>query len=204
MNRFWVPKRKLVQIVSKLEDKLEDSRQIEPRTAGPRTVGPRTAGPRTVGPRTAGSQTVGTRTAGSRTVGPRTAGSWTVGPWTFGGVIKLDCCLWALSGAERGRAQFQKCVYNSTLLILSWFLRQTFGGVYQAGLLCFGGEGTISKMCTEFNILDFIQIFVPNIWGNYHIGLLSLRQACQCNILDFILIFVPKVWGVISFWVPGK
>ena len=105
MNRFWVPKRKLVQIVSKLEDKLEDSRQIEPRTAGPRTVGPRTAGPRTVGPRTAGSQTVG----------PRTAGSRTVGPWTFGGVIKLDCCLWAL----RGKAQILKLVYNSTFLILS-------------------------------------------------------------------------------------
>ena len=65
-----MPKRKLVQIVSKLEDKLEDSRQIEPRTAGPRTVGPRTAGPRTVGPRTAGPRTVGPR----RDVGAQLSG----------------------------------------------------------------------------------------------------------------------------------
>ena len=54
--------------------------------------------------------------------------------------------------------------------------------------------GTISKMCVQFNILDFILIFVPNIWGSYQVGLLSLgpegegtnsKTCVQFNILDF-------------------
>ena len=32
---------------------------------------------------------------------------------------------------------------------------------YQDGLLSEGGEGTISKMCVQFNILDSFLIFVP-------------------------------------------
>ena len=51
---------------------------------------------------------------------------------TFWWIIKMDCCLWALSGPE-------------------------------------GGEGTISKMCVQFNILDSILIFVPNIWGSFQV-----------------------------------
>ncbi len=69
-----------------------------------------------------------------------------------------------------------------------------------------GGEGTISKMCVQFNILDSILIFVPNIWGSYQIGLLSLgpveprggkgtisKMCVQFKILDSILIFVPNI-----------
>ena len=83
---------------------------------------------------------------------------------TFWWIIKMDCCLWALSGPE-------------------------------------GGEGTISKMCVQFNILDSILIFVPNIWGSFQVWLLSLAKRTiakmceQFNILDFILIFVPNSWG---------
>ena len=50
-------------------------------------------------------------------------------------------------------------------------------GSVQVGLLSVspaGGEGTIFKMYVQFNIPDFILIFVPNIWESYQIGLLSL------------------------------
>ena len=43
---------------------------------------------------------------------------------------------------------------------------------YQDGLLSLGpegGEGTISKMCVQFNILDSILIFVPNMWGSFQV-----------------------------------
>ena len=54
-----------------------------------------------------------------------------------------------------------------------------------------GGEGTISKMCVQFNILDSILIFVPTIWGSYQVWLLSLgtitKMCLQLNILDSIL-----------------
>ena len=92
---------------------------------------------------------------------------------TFGRGIKLDCCLWALSGPEGGGAQFLKCVYNSTFLILSWFLCQTFGGVFKFDC-CLWAKRTIAKMCEQFNILDFILIFVPNSWGSYRVRLLFL------------------------------
>ena len=48
---------------------------------------------------------------------------------------------------------------------------------YLDGLLSLGpegGEGTISKICVQFNILDSILIFLPNIWVSYQEGLLSL------------------------------
>ena len=63
---------------------------------------------------------------------------------------------------------------------------------------------SISKICVQFNIVDSILIFVPNIWGSYQVWLLSLvpvrswgggHTFCtivQFNILDSILIFVPK------------
>ena len=42
-------------------------------------------------------------------------------------------------GPLRGvRAQFKKCVYNSTFLILSWYFCQTFGGVIKFDLLSLG------------------------------------------------------------------
>ena len=78
-------------------------------------------------------------------------------------------------GPWEGRAQFLKCVHNSTFLILSWFLCQTFGGVIKLDCCrALRGEGTISKRCVQFNILDSILIFVPNNWGSYQVGLLSL------------------------------
>ena len=163
---------------------------------------------------------------------------------TFWWIIKMDCCLWALSGPEGVRAQFQKCVYNSTFLILSWFLCQTFGGVFKFDC-CLWAKSTIAKMCEHSNILDFILIFVPNSWGSYRVRLLFLgpegggiaqilkclytstffilswfcannlgecsswivvcepcggegtifKMYVQFNIPDFILIFVPNIWG---------
>ena len=88
---------------------------------------------------------------------------------TFGGVIKLDCCLWAL----RGKAQILKLVYNSTFLILVPNINihnkycSIFGFLESRFL-------SISKICVQFNILDSILIFLPNIWVSYQVGLLSL------------------------------
>ena len=78
-----------------------------------------------------------------------------------------------------------------------------------------GGEGTIFKMYVQFNIPDFILIFVPNIWESYQIGLLSLgpveprggkgtisKMCVQFKILDSILIFLPNIWG--SYRVPAR
>ena len=45
-------------------------------------------------------------------------------------------------------------------------------GCYQVALLSLGGEGTISKSCVQFNIIDSVMIFVANIWGSYQVGLL--------------------------------
>ena len=81
-------------------------------------------------------------------------------------------------------------------------------GSVQVGLLSVspGREGTIFKMYVQFNIPDFILIFVPNILGSYQIGLLSLgpveprggkgtisKMCVQFKILDSILIFVPNI-----------
>ena len=38
----------------------------------------------------------------------------------------------------------------------------------------------ISKMGVQFNILDSILIFVPNIWGSFQVWLLSLGQTHNC------------------------
>ena len=73
--------------------------------------------------------------------------------------------VWLLSlgpvGPWEGRTQFLKCVYNSTFLILSWFVCQTFGGIikFDCCLWALSGpeeEGTLSKMFVQFNILDII------------------------------------------------
>ena len=93
---------------------------------------------------------------------------------TIGGVIELDCFLWALGGGVI--AQILKCLYTSTFFILSWFCAKHFGECSN-WIVVFGpcgGKGTIFKMYLQFNIPDFILIFVPNSWGSYQIGLLSL------------------------------
>ena len=41
-------------------------------------------------------------------------------------------------------------------------------------------ELSISKMYVQFNILDSILIFVPNIWGSFQVWLLSLGQKHNC------------------------
>ena len=92
---------------------------------------------------------------------------------TIRGVIELDCCLWALGG-EGVIAQILKCLYTSTFFILSWFCAKHFGECSN-WIVVFGpcgGKGTIFKMYLQFNIPDFIFIFVPNILGSY----LSLRM----------------------------
>ena len=71
-----------------------------------------------------------------------------------------------------GGAQILKCVYTSTFFYSILMLCQKFGGVFK--LDCCLWEGTIFKMYVQFNIPDFILIFVPNILGSYQIGLLSL------------------------------
>ena len=110
----------------------------------------------------------------------------------------------ALRGA---RAQFQKCVYNSTFLILSWYLCQTCGGVFKFDC-CLWAKDTIAKMCKQFNILDFILICVPNNWGSYWGRLLSLgpegggctnsKMCVHFNIFLFYPDVVPKIWGSIQ------
>ena len=47
-------------------------------------------------------------------------------------------------------------------------------GMLSSWIVVFREEGTISKRCVQFNILDSVLIFVPKIWGNYQVGLLSL------------------------------
>ena len=116
----------------------------------------------------------------------------------------MDCCLWALRGV---RAQFQKCVYNSTFLILSWYLCQTCGGVFKFDC-CLWAKDTIARMCKQFNILDFILICVPNNWGSYWVRLLSLgpegggctnsKMCVHFNIFLFYPDVVPKIWGSIQ------
>ena len=97
-------------------------------------------------------------------------------------------------------------MYNSTFLILSWFLCQTFGGVFKFDC-CLWAKRTIAKMCEQFNILDFILIFVPNSWGSYRVRLLFLgpegggdctnsKMSVHFNIFDSILIFCQKFGGV--------
>ena len=82
---------------------------------------------------------------------------------TVGGVIELDCCSWVLRGG--GIAQILKFLYTSTFLILSWFSAKNLGEYSSWIVVCepCGREGTISKMYVQFNIPDFILIFVPNI-----------------------------------------
>ena len=91
----------------------------------------------------------------------------------------------------------------------SWFYSDFFAkhlGELSSWIVVFGpcralrGESTISKMCVQFNILDSILIFVPNIWGSYQVWLLSLgpvwpwggegtisKMCLLLNILDSIL-----------------
>ena len=92
---------------------------------------------------------------------------------TVGGVIKLDCCLWALRGVWIAQI-LKKCLYTSTFFILSWFCAKHFRECSSWIVVCgnCGGKGTIFKMYLQFNIPDFIFIFVPNILGSY----LSLRM----------------------------
>ena len=69
-----------------------------------------------------------------------------------------------------------------------------------------GGEGTISKMCVQFNIFDSILIFVPNSWGSYRVRLLFLgpeggdctnsKMSVHFNIFDSIFILCQKFGGV--------
>ena len=131
---------------------------------------------------------------------------------TFGGVIKLDCCLWALRGVWIAQI-LKKCLYTSTFFILSWFCANNLGECSSWIVVCepCGGEGTIFKMYVQFNIPDFILIFVPNIWGSYQIGLLSLgpvkprgemAQFLKCVLNSKFLIlswfFLPNFWGSIK------
>ena len=111
---------------------------------------------------------------------------------TFGGVIKLDCCLWAL----RGKAQILKLVYNSTFLILVPNINihnkycSIFGFLESRFL-------SISKICVQFNILDSILIFLPNIFlGWWQVGSippisnfipLPSHQEVYCNSANIFL-----------------
>ena len=64
-------------------------------------------------------------------------------------------------------------------------------------------------MCVQFNILDFILIFVPNSWGSYRVRLLFLgpeggggiAQILKCVYNSTFLFypnFVLKIWGNIQ------
>ena len=95
---------------------------------------------------------------------------------------------------------------NVCTIHLSWFLCQTFGGVFKFDC-CLWGKHTITKMCEQFNILDFILIFVPNNWGSYRVRLLSLgpgggddctnsEMSVHFNIFYSILILCQTFRGV--------
>ena len=107
-------------------------------------------------------------------------------------------------GPEGGEGTISKSVYNSTFLILSWFLCQTFGGVFKFDC-CLWAKRTITKMCEQFNILDFILIFVPNSWGSYRVGLLFLGpQILKCLYTSTFLIlswFCANNLGECSSWI---
>ena len=124
----------------------------------------------------------------------------------FGGLSRWIVVFGPCRALRGVRAQFQKCVYNSTSLILSWFLCQTFGGVFKFDC-CFWAKSTIAKMCEHSNILDFILIFVPNSWGSYQVRLLSLgpeggldctnskKMSVHFNIFYSILILCQTFQG---------
>ena len=93
----------------------------------------------------------------------------------------LSSCIVVFRG---GRAQFLKVVYNSTLLILSWFLWQTFGGVIRLdcclreGGYNFKNECTIqySWFCPDFcaahlgELSSWIVVFGPCQGGRAQFG----------------------------------
>ena len=94
------------------------------------------------------------------------------------GVINFDCCLWALSGPEGGRAQLLKMCIQFNILDPILICVPNIWGSYQLWLLSlgpvgpWGGEGTISKMCVQFNILDpiaeisvfFLKYLLYHVW----------------------------------------
>ena len=102
---------------------------------------------------------------------------------------------------------------NVFTIHLSWFLCQTFGGVFKFDC-CLWAKRTITKMCEQFNILDFILIFVPNNWGSYRVRLLSLgpgggrgggiAQILKCLYTSTFFIlswFCAKHFGECSNWI---
>ena len=86
---------------------------------------------------------------------------------TIRGVIELDCCLWALGG---GSHKFWNVCTLQHFLFYPDFVPNISGSVQVVCGPC-GGKGTIFKMYLQFNIPDFILIFVPNIWGSYQLWL---------------------------------
>ena len=113
---------------------------------------------------------------------------------TFAGVIKLDCCFWALSGPEGGRTQFLECMYNSTFLILSWFVWQTFWGAIKLDHCLGWGEGTIF-----YYVCTIQQSWLYPDLCDKHLGELSswiIVFGGRAQFLNWlysnILIFLPK------------
>ena len=133
---------------------------------------------------------------------------------TFWWIIKMDCCLWALSGPEGGEGTISKmCVQ----FIYPDFCGKHLGE-FSSLIVVFGPcqalrwENTISKRCVQFTILDSILIFLPNIWVSYQVGLLSLgpvgpwegrTQFLKCVYNSTFLIlswyFCQTFGGVIKF-----
>ena len=106
-----------------------------------------------------------------------------------------------------GRAQFLKCMYNSTFLILSLFLCQTFGRVIK--LDCYlwallspeGGRAQFLKCVYNSKFLILSWFLCQTFGGVFKFDCClwakrTIAKMCEhSNILNFILIFVPNSWG---------
>ena len=118
----------------------------------------------------------------------------------------MDCCLWALRGV---RAQFQKCVYNSTFLILSWFLCQTFGGVFKFDC-CLWQNAQLLKCVNNSTFLILSWFLCQTVGGVIELDCCSwvlrggIAQILKCLYTSTFLIlswFSAKNLGEYSSWI---
>ena len=96
----------------------------------------------------------------------------------------------------------------------SWFYPDIFAkhlGELSSLICCLWAKHTIAKTCKQFNILDFILIFVPNSWGSYQVRLLFLgpegggiAQILKCLYTSTFFIlswFCANNLGKCSTWI---
>ena len=82
---------------------------------------------------------------------------------TVGGVIKLDCCLWALRGVWIAQI-LKKCLYTSTFFILSWFCAKNLGECSSWIVVCEGGRAQFLK-CMYNSTFLILSLFLCQTFG---------------------------------------